>query len=348
VDCCEQVEDSAITTAAPDLLCLEAAAVLTETKGDWPSSFQAAAPGPPPVEDETYQVRLVRQDGERLGLDVDYMQGRAVLPIVGLCGGMARAWNRANPYAPLRYGDALVRVNGARGATEMLERCRDDEALELTLRTQLNCSALVADLEKLIRQRRCGPVLVRLSFHDAAVYRASPAAVAPDGRANAAMRFLDAGESRFPANRGLPEVAIPLLSNISGKYCPDLISHADLWALAANVAVRLMGGPDIPTRFGRADARSSAESVQSQVGRLPDTSMEAEPLRRLVQGPRRQGRRGSAGGARAEQARVWRRAGGEVLRQRVLRGPAPVVRRGAPEVEPGGQVPRRPRGHELL
>jgi len=223
----------------------------------------------------------VRQDGERLGLDVDYMQGRAVLPIVGLCGGMARAWNRANPYAPLRYGDALVRVNGARGATEMLERCRDDEALELTLRTQLNCSALVADLEKLIRQRRCGPVLVRLSFHDAAVYRASPAAVAPDGRANAAMRFLDAGESRFPANRGLPEVAIPLLSNISGKYCPDLISHADLWALAANVAIRLMGGPDIPTRFGRADARSSAESVQSQVGRLPDTSMEAEPLRRL-------------------------------------------------------------------
>jgi len=203
---------------------------------------------------------------------------------VGLCGGMARSWNRANPDRPLRYGDAIVEANSARDATAMLERCRDEEVLELTLRTQLNYGALVDDLEKLIVQQRCGPILVRLSFHDAAVYRTSPAAVAPDGRANAAMRFLDAGESKFPANKGLPEAAIPLLSNISGKYCPDFISHADLWALAANVAIRLMGGPDIPTRFGRVDAGSSAEAVKSQVERLPDTSMEAGPLRKLFSG----------------------------------------------------------------
>ena len=38
----------------------------------------------------------------------------------------------------------------------------------------------------------------------------------------------------FP--RGLPQVAIPLLKDITDKYVPRLISHADLWALAANVS----------------------------------------------------------------------------------------------------------------
>lgn len=288
VDCCEGAEDSATTTAAPDLLCLEAAPVLTDSQGCW-SGCKASAPsaltpsqlGLPPVEDDHYRVRLVKQGGERLGLDVDYMEGRAVLPIVGLCGGMAKSWNKANPQMQLRYGDAVVQVNSARDATDMLERCRDAAVLNLTLRTQLNYTSLVADLEKLITEKRCGPILVRLSFHDAAVYRNSPAAVAPDGRANAAMRFPDAGEAKFTANKGLPEVAIPLLSNISDKYCPDFITHADLWALAANVSIRLMGGPDISTRFGRADAKSAAESVTSQAGRLPDASMEAGPLRKL-------------------------------------------------------------------
>jgi L-ascorbate peroxidase len=243
--------------------------------------LSASQLGLPPVEDDHYRVRLVKQGGERLGLDVDYMEGRTVLPIVGLCGGMAKSWNKANPHAPLRYGDAVVQVNSARDATDMLERCRDAEVLDLTLRTQLNYTSLVADLEKLIVQKRCGPIMVRLSFHDAAVYRDSPAAVAPDGRANAAMRFLDAGEAKFSANKGLPEVAIPLLSNISDKYCPDFITHADLWALAANVSIRLLGGPDVSTRFGRADAKSSAESVKSQAGRLPDAGLGAGPLREL-------------------------------------------------------------------
>ena len=31
-------------------------------------------------------------------------------------------------------------------------------------------------------------------------------------------------------------MAIPLLKDITDKYVPRLISHADLWALAANVS----------------------------------------------------------------------------------------------------------------
>lgn len=42
-----------------------------------------------------------------------------------------------------------------------------------------------------------------------------------------------------------------------------------------------MGGPSIKTRFGRVDAASSAESVESQVGRLPDGDKGVDHLREI-------------------------------------------------------------------
>ena len=95
------------------------------------------------------------------------------------------------------------------------------------------------------------------------------------------MRFTDAGEGTFGANAGLPNVAVSFLKPISDKYVPASISNADLWALAANVATETMGGPTIPTRFGRKDATSSAESVESQVGRLPDGDKGIDHLREI-------------------------------------------------------------------
>ena len=59
------------------------------------------------------------------------------------------------------------------------------------------------------------------------------------------------------------------------------ISNADLWTLAANVAIETMGGPAVKTRFGRVDATSSAESVESQVGRLPDGDKGVDHLREI-------------------------------------------------------------------
>ena len=59
------------------------------------------------------------------------------------------------------------------------------------------------------------------------------------------MRFTDKGEGTFGANAGLPSVALKLLKPISDKYCPSQISHADLWVLAANIAIECMGGPHI-------------------------------------------------------------------------------------------------------
>jgi len=85
------------------------------------------------------------------------------------------------------------------------------------------------------------------------------------------MRFTDGGEGTFGANAGLPTVAIDFLKPVTEKYVDKgVISNADLWTLAANVAIEAMGGPAIPTRYGRVDATDSKGSVESQVGRLPD------------------------------------------------------------------------------
>jgi len=85
------------------------------------------------------------------------------------------------------------------------------------------------------------------------------------------MRFTDGGEGTFGANAGLPTVAIDFLKPVTEKYVDKgVISNADLWTLAANVAIEAMGGPAIPTQYGRVDATDSKGSVESQVGRLPD------------------------------------------------------------------------------
>ena len=138
--------------------------------------------------------------------------------------------------------------------------------------------ALVKDLEELVRTKHCGPILIRLSWHDAGVFSNGKL---KGGYSNAAMRFTDAGEGTFGANAGLPDVALGLLKPITEKYVPSVIGHADLWTLAANVAIKEMGGPVIKTRFGRTDAKSSAESVESQVGRLPDGDKELDHLREI-------------------------------------------------------------------
>ncbi len=54
--------------------------------------------------------------------------------------------------------------------------------------------------------------------------------------------FYHQGEGTFGANAGLPDVAVGLLKPISEKYVPDTISNADLWALAANVAIKVEKG----------------------------------------------------------------------------------------------------------
>jgi len=138
-------------------------------------------------------------------------------------------------------------------------------------------SSIVSDLTSLVKEKNCGPILIRLNWHDAGVYSSGKLT---GGCPNAVMRFTDAGEGCFGANAGLPDVAVGLLQPIAEQYVASgAISNADLWTLAANVATEVMGGPKIPTRFGRVDATSSAESVEGAEGRLPDGDKGIDHLR---------------------------------------------------------------------
>ena len=59
------------------------------------------------------------------------------------------------------------------------------ETAELTL------DGLIAELDSLVREKNCGPILIRLSWHDAGVYSTGSLT---GGCPNAVMRFTDAGE----------------------------------------------------------------------------------------------------------------------------------------------------------
>jgi len=126
------------------------------------------------------------------------------------------------------------------------------------------------DVWDLVKEKNCGPILIRLSWHDAGTYNEEDCSGGP----RACMRFAGSGESVYDANKGL-DVARNLLKPIKEKYAS--ISNADFWALAAITSIEAMGGPAIPFRPGRTDAQSVEDSAED--GRLPDATKGADHLR---------------------------------------------------------------------
>jgi len=114
-----------------------------------------------------------------------------------------------------------------------------------------------------------GPVLVRLAWHASGTYNKSDGT---GGSGGGTMRFNP--ESGHGANADL-DVARNLLEPIKKKY-PG-ISYGDLWTLAGAVAIEEMGGPKIPWRPGRSDAKDSKSCPPD--GRLPDASKGAQHIR---------------------------------------------------------------------
>lgn len=116
-----------------------------------------------------------------------------------------------------------------------------------------------------------GPVLVRLAWHTSGTYcKASNTG----GSNGSRMRWEP--ECKWGANAGL-DVARNALEPIKKKHSG--ISYSDLWTLAAVVAIEEMGGPKIPWRAGRTDAKDSSDTVPD--GRLPDGDKGADHLRSI-------------------------------------------------------------------
>lgn len=112
--------------------------------------------------------------------------------------------------------------------------------------------------EELIKAENCGPVLIRLAWHDSGNFDKDTG----NGGANGSIRF--AKELAHGGNAGLG-LAIELLTPIKEKF-PE-VGFADLFQMASAAAVEVTGGPKIPMRYGRVDAESDA-AVPIE-GRLP-------------------------------------------------------------------------------
>ena len=123
---------------------------------------------------------------------------------------------------------------------------------------------------EIVRAQQCGPLLIRLAWHDAGTFIAATGQYGP----RASMRFVP--ERDDPANRGLDR-ARALLEPV--KAAVPLLSYADLWQLGAVVSTQLMGGPRIPFRAGRIDATSAAQAAPN--GLLPVAHGDAAHLREI-------------------------------------------------------------------
>ncbi|ORY60689.1 peroxiredoxin [Pseudomassariella vexata] len=114
-----------------------------------------------------------------------------------------------------------------------------------------------------------GPILVRLAWHSAGTYCATTNTGGSNG---AGMRYEQEGGD--PANAGLQH-ARAFLEPIKKRF--PWITYADLWTLAATVAIKEMGGPEVTWSGGRTDFTD--ESKIPPRGRLPDAAQGADHLR---------------------------------------------------------------------
>jgi len=88
------------------------------------------------------------------------------------------------------------------------------------------------------------------------------------------MRYENEGGD--PANAGLQHARV-FLEPVKGKH--SWITYADLWTLAAVVAIREMGGPEVPWQGGRTDYVD--DSKLPPRGRLPDGSKGSDHIRHI-------------------------------------------------------------------
>jgi L-ascorbate peroxidase len=100
-------------------------------------------------------------------------------------------------------------------------------------------------IDGIIKEKCCGPILVRLAWHDSGTFDVNvtdpwPAA----GGAIASIRFLP--EISHGANAGLSN-ALAILQPVKVAF-PD-VSYADIFQMASARAIALAGGPIIEMKY---------------------------------------------------------------------------------------------------
>ena len=130
--------------------------------------------------------------------------------------------------------------------------------------SQKDLDGAQAAIDEIIKEKNCGPVFVRLAWHDSGTFdvninEAWPAA----GGAIGSIRFEP--EINHGANAGLAG-AVKLLEPVKEAF-PE-VSYADIFQMASARSIELASGPKIDMKYGRKDATSPEQC--SPEGNLPD------------------------------------------------------------------------------
>jgi len=81
-----------------------------------------------------FRVSLSKDQGKKLGIDVEHLEEAPNMPIVAIRGGAAAEWNSAHRGRQLQAGDVVVEVNGVSGSAErMLSTCQRSPRLDMTV-----------------------------------------------------------------------------------------------------------------------------------------------------------------------------------------------------------------------
>lgn len=109
------------------------------------------------------------------------------------------------------------------------------------------------DLLRFINENNCAPIMVRLAWHDSGNFDKRISEWPKCGGANASIIFEP--EINFGANAGLTK-AVNFLKQFKAKY--PAVGWADLIQMASACAIEATGGPKIPMKYGRVDAKDGS------------------------------------------------------------------------------------------
>lgn len=161
-----------------------------------------------------------------------------------------------DPFIPIYAGVTTLAIMGVLTVYKNYKKTTNTEQEVEILRGEI-VDALHANYRSSLEQNKpselIAPTLVHLCWSAASTFSRHDF---QGGVGGATMRF--SPEKDFVANRGL-ERARAFLEPLQAAH--PCISHADLWTLAAVVAIEVMGGPVVPWVSGREDADAPSSEV---------------------------------------------------------------------------------------
>merc|ERR1712232_375246 len=133
------------------------------------------------------------------------------------------------------------------------------------------------EIEKLVKDISCAPILVRFAWHDSGTFDKNNAHKDWPNAGGAIGSIITDHELNAAPNAGLDK-ALRLYLDPIKKKVPD-VSWADLIQLASATAIEVAGGPKIDMKYGRLDGTPT--DLQPVPFGLPGVCFDEDPAEHL-------------------------------------------------------------------